>query len=125
MSLPVFAHCDYPSAATLNALSTALASIILQVGDEPISHAVPYRRELVGVSGYVDGNSFAMHHVHRYLHYKGTGTLTDMDRVQDEVTLSENLDGRGRLDLSAVLWLYPGAPYRVEGVEVCMEDDEP
>ena len=127
VGLPVFEHCDYVEAAPLTELGDAQVALsvqYLQFNDLPMNSAVPFRRGLVG-SVYAQGDRFAVRHVHRGLHFVGAGSLADTESgANDDVTLSENLDGRGRVDLSAISWLFPGKMYWVIGVDVCIEDDD-
>jgi hypothetical protein len=54
-----------------------------------------------------------------------TGTLTDIQGVYPDVSLSEDSDGHGVLDLDSLGWLNYGRPYEVTGVTWCQEDWEP
>jgi hypothetical protein len=122
VTVPTFAHGDYPTHTTLNGLADALDDIATAMGAVAESWAVPYA---VSRSGGVEhGEEFWMMHTHRYLHYIGAGTMRDQALAQDEITLSD-AGGAGLLDLWSISWLYPGALYRVIGVDVCMEDVDP
>lgn len=72
------------------------------------------------------GDTYVLQHVHRWLFYRSTGTLEDLNGLYDPVTLDENINGWfGMLDLNTVEWLVPGMVYEVVGVNAAFEDWEP
>ena len=115
MSIKVWAHGDKPTAAQINEYKTVLdaAYAALEGGDWQLA------------AEHMSEAAFGLVHCYRYLHFGSTGTLSDLQRVYPDVSLSEDSSGHGVLDLDSLGWLNYGRPYEVTGVTWCQEDWEP
>jgi hypothetical protein len=92
---------DAVTAARMNKYSDSLNAI------EVLSEFVGGSR--MAMYPQVSGTLFSFQHVHRWLHFNGTGEIVDP----------------GVYDLDKVSWLYYGGYYRVEGSDWAFEDFEP
>ena len=115
MSIKVWAHGDKPTAAQMNAYNTVLDTARAQL--EGGNWQLP--------AEHMSESAFGLLHCYRYLHFASTGTLSDIQGVYPDVSLSEDSDGHGVLDLDSLGWLNYGRPYEVTGVTWCQEDWEP
>lgn len=115
MPISTFSHAQYPTAAGLNSIGTALNSAHNAMGDSALS------------AGCLKASSatFFFVHTHRYLHFSSTGALRDVRGVFPDVSLSESDSGVGVLDLDTISWLGYGTLYMVTGVSACLESAEP
>ena len=115
MSIKVWAHGDKPTAAQINEYKTVLdaAYAALEGGNWQLA------------AEHMSEAAFGLVHCYRYLHFGSTGTLSDIQRVYPDVSLSEDSSGHGVLDLDSLGWLNYGRPYEVTGVTWCQEDWEP
>ena len=111
-----WAHGDKPTAADMNAYSTALTEAHNSLGDVAV-HLLCLK---------VSEAQYTIRHTHRYLHFTSTGKLVDPTAVNEDTGLSEDGNtNKGVLDLETVGWLAYGALYFVTGVSACVEDWEP
>jgi hypothetical protein len=79
----------------------------------------------VAVAAFTDADDFDLQHVHRWLHYNGSGTITDLANPLNTVSLSDPTDGNpGVYDLDSISWLYYGAYYHIDGPDWVAEDWE-
>jgi hypothetical protein len=109
---------DAVTAARMNKYSDSLNAI------EVLSEFVGGSR--MAMYPQVSGTLFSFQHVHRWLHYNGTGEIVDASNILNTVSLSDPSDGNpGVYDLDKVSWLYYGGYYRVEGSDWAFEDFEP
>lgn len=128
-----FSHGDFPTAANLETINTALVAIaeIASDGTTPASGetlpqlnpAVYWNREkgeAFGSRVQTDSDYWILHR-HRYLHYKSTGAIEDPAGTGTAVSLS-NEEDFNVYDLDSVDWLAYGQMYKVTGVDFCMED---
>lgn len=110
---------DIPTAAKMNKYSDSLNAI---------NSLATYTGGSVAVYAYnTDPEEIArdFQHVHRWLHYEGSGDIVDTTGVGDSVSLSTEGSTVGVYDLDSVSWLYYGAYYRIEGIDWAAEDWEP
>ena len=119
MAIKVWAHGDYPTAAQMNEYKTVLdaAKAALNAG----SPALPMQV----AAEHASSGEFWVWHAYRYLHYGSNGALVDQDGVYPDVSLSEDENELGCLDLQSLGWLAYGRVYKVTGVTWCQEDWEP
>lgn len=119
MSVAVFEALTKPTAAQMNAIGSS------QAGQWAINGGV--NRELMAAEWGGAGSSWIFLHVHRWLLYDSTGTLSDPAGVEDDVSLPdpETPGELGVLDLNTVDWLAPGMFYNVTGCAVAWERSEP
>ena len=119
MAIKVWAHGDYPTAAQMNEYKTVLdaAKAALNAG----SPALPMQV----AAEHASSGEFWVWHCYRYLHYGSNGVLVDQDGVYPDVSLSEDDNQLGVLDLDSLGWLQYGRVYKVTGVTWCQEDWEP
>ena len=115
MTIPVFSHGQKPTASNMNAFKTVLDAANAALSGGTIQLPAVHQSE----------SAFGLLHCYRYLHFASTGTLTDIQGVYPDVSLSEDSDGHGVLDLDSLGWLNYGRPYEVTGVTWCQEDWEP
>jgi hypothetical protein len=115
MSIKVWAHGDKPTAAQMNEYKTVLdgARVLL----EGNTFALP--------AEHMSESAFGLIHCYRYLHFASTGTLHDIQSAYPDVSLSEDSDGHGVLDLNSLGWLNYGRLYEVTGVTWCQESVNP
>lgn len=119
MPIKVFSHGDFVTAADINQFKTTLdaAKAALNVG----SPALPMQV----AADHASSGEFWVWHCYRYLHYGSNGALVDQDGVYPDVSLSEDENELGVLDLDSLGWLAYGRVYKVTGVTWCQEDLEP
>lgn len=113
-----WSHGDYPTAAKMNKYKDGLDAIYAAFGTYPINPAVA--RRISPTQGYY------FLHSHRWLLYRGAGTIEDSAGVGETINLSEAEDmGWTNFDLDTIDWMRPGKLYQVQGVIACLEDYEP
>ena len=110
-----WAHGDIPTAADMNKYSAALNTIRAAIGDAAVNVALRKTPN----SGF-----WTMIHKHRWLSFKGTGTLSDMTGTET-VSLEDVDDAVTIYDLQALTWLTYGSMYKVLSVSFAEEVPEP
>lgn len=111
-----WAHGDIPTGALMQKYADALNAIKAQTDMS--------RWNAAGITGQTGTNDhiWTFVHVHRYLAYRGDGSIWDPDNpTENTVGLSGVGNWYATYDLQGVSWLYPGKMYMVEGVTGCLE----
>lgn len=113
-----FAQGDYPTAANFNKYKSGLDDIYARTGSAFINPTVCFREGGI--------QNFFIVHIHRWLLYRGDGTLQDPSGAGDDVSLSMGAVSSDwkSLDLLQVDWLVIGKAYEVQNVDACFEDFE-
>jgi len=119
MAIKVWAHGDKPTWAQMSEYKTVLdaAKAALNAG----SPALPMQV----AAAHATSGEFWVWHTYRYLWYGSNGALVDQNGVYPDVSLSEDENELGCLDLESLGWLQYGRVYKVTGVTWCQEDWEP
>lgn len=103
---------DDPTATILNEYRTALIEAHDGLGDLANWSIAQIR---------ISEAQFVLLHTHRYLHFTSVGQIKALDGSNSQ-DINEDESGVGVLDLDTLDWLVYGQLYRVNGVQVCMED---
>lgn len=109
-------HGDYPTHTNINKYKSGLDAIYALLGDVQVNW--PVARKINPVQGY-----YFMRR-HRWLLYRGDGTIEDPTGAEDAVSISGDGSNWVTYDLSQIDWLPPGRIYQVQGVVACLEDFE-
>lgn len=113
---PRFSHGQFPTAADLNKLSNAIASLNARLGREHWA------------ADELSGNA-RIGNVYRWLWYStaaGSGAeIVDPAGVNDSVSLADTEGEMAVYDLSSVSWLSPGRVYKIVGAKYAIEDSNP
>ena len=119
-----WSHGDIPTAADFNRYSDGCNDIVGRIGSVTVAFCVPEANRLLVATEEVLGDTFACVHRARYLHYRGTGNLTNLDSSKSSALSAPDGGGVGVYDLDSVSWLAYGQLYFVTGVDFCVEDAE-
>lgn len=120
-----WAHGDTPTAVKLQPYSDDLNYIHALAGDKLLNIASPQKHDAafgVTTDEGEDLTGFCFKHVHRWLTFKGDGTLADINESADSVvSLSEVDSTYTTYDLDSVSWLSYGEFYIVRLCTMAVE----
>ena len=119
MAIKVWAHGDKPTWAQMSEYKT-----VLDAANTSLTSGSPSMPMQVAAE-HASSSEFWVWHCYRYLHYGSNGALVDQNGVYPDVSLSEDENELGVLDLDSLGWLAYGRVYLVTGVTWCQEDWEP